>query len=73
MVRFSTVFPYRNVAKGDYEVVAQLPVRDGEFQYRIKSNSESHQRVVKEDELEGRPQQGGQSNNPGRGSYFTPL
>jgi hypothetical protein len=51
MVRFSTLRPRRNAAKGDYEVMAQLPAQDGEFQYRIQSNYESHQRVAREDEL----------------------
>jgi len=53
MVRFSETFPYRrNVAGGNYEVLAQLPTRDGELQYRIKSDREPYQRVVKEGELE---------------------
>jgi hypothetical protein len=53
MVRFSETFPYRrNVAGGNYEVLAQLPARDGELQYRIKSDREPYQRVVKEGELE---------------------
>lgn len=51
-VRLSKGFPFRNAAGGTYEVLAQLPARDGEFQYRIKSEREPYQRVVKEDELE---------------------
>jgi hypothetical protein len=39
-------------AEGDYEIVRQLPDEDGEFQYRIKSMREPHERVVKESDLE---------------------
>ena len=45
-------FPYRKAVAGDYEVLSQLPSRDGEFQYRIKSCGEPYERVVKESELE---------------------
>jgi hypothetical protein len=41
----------RDVARGAYEVTKQLPERDGQFEYRIKSSSEPHERVVKESEL----------------------
>jgi len=41
----------RNAARGTYEVVAQLPERDGQFEYRIKSPGEPHERVVKESDL----------------------
>ena len=34
--------------RGVFEVVRLLPPRDGEFQYRIKSVDEPHERVVKE-------------------------
>jgi hypothetical protein len=33
-------------------VLSQLPSRDGELQYRIKSSREPYERVVKEGELE---------------------
>jgi len=52
MVRLNRAFPLRNALPGAYEVLAQLPERDGEFQYRIKSDREPYQRIVKEDELE---------------------
>ncbi len=39
------------VADGAYTVIAQLPERDGKLQYRIKSDREPYERVVKEDEL----------------------
>jgi hypothetical protein len=43
----------RNAAIGTYEVLRQLPSGDdGERQYRLKSASESHERVAKESELE---------------------
>lgn len=52
MVRLNRAFPLLNALPGPYEVLAQLPERDGEFQYRIKSDREPYQRIVKEDELE---------------------
>jgi hypothetical protein len=51
-VRFSYNHSNRNAADGSYEVVRQLPYGEGEFQYRIKSAREQHERVVKESELE---------------------
>jgi hypothetical protein len=38
-------------AEGGYVVTKQLPERDGEFEYRIKSLSEPHERVARESEL----------------------
>ena len=52
MVRLSRAIPLRNAAAGYYEVLAQLPERDGDLQYRIKSDREPYQRIVKEGELE---------------------
>ncbi len=43
---------FRNAVVGDYKVLSQLPSRDGELQYRIKSSREPYERVVKEGELE---------------------
>jgi len=51
-VQFSRGFPSREAAAGDYEVLCRLPRRDGEYQYRIKSAREPHERVVKESELD---------------------
>lgn len=51
-VQISKVVPLRNAASGLYEILARLPERDGEFQYRIKSQREPYQRIIKEDELE---------------------
>jgi hypothetical protein len=45
-------FPPRKAAPGPYKVVAQLPERDGQFQYRIKSGCEPFYRTVNETELE---------------------
>jgi hypothetical protein len=41
----------RNVPGGAYEIVQRLPENNGEFEYRIKSATESHQRVARESEL----------------------
>ena len=46
----STTFN-RDAARGAYEVVAQLPEREGQFEYRIKSRGEPHERVAKESDL----------------------
>ena len=43
--------PSRNVPRGSYKVIKQLPEINGEFQYRIKSMKEPHERVVRESEL----------------------
>jgi len=50
-VTFVVSFPIRSAAGGGYVVTRQLPQRDGEFEYRIKSISEPHERVVRESEL----------------------
>jgi hypothetical protein len=41
----------RSAAGGSYVVTKQLPERDGEFEYRIKSVSKPHERVARESEL----------------------
>jgi hypothetical protein len=51
-VRLCKRFPARKAASGPYKVVAQLPERDGQFQYRIKSGCEPFYRTVAESELE---------------------
>ena len=38
----------RNVPGGVYEVTKQLPHNGREFEYRIKSANEEHERVVRE-------------------------
>ena len=41
----------RNVPGGIYEVIKELPENRGEFEYRIKSTKEPHERVARESEL----------------------
>lgn len=41
----------RSAAGGSYVITRQLPERNGEFEYRIKSVSEPHERVAGESEL----------------------
>jgi hypothetical protein len=43
----------RNVPGGSYEIIKKLPERDGEFEYRIKSMNEPHERAARESELTG--------------------
>jgi hypothetical protein len=42
---------FRSAARGTYEIVALRPAEDGSTQYRIKSRSEAHERVVSESDL----------------------
>ena len=41
----------RNVPGGAYIVTKKLPERDGDFEYRVKSVNEPHERVVGESQL----------------------
>jgi len=52
-----TVFLEQSIAApgGAYVVTKRLPERYGEFEYRIKSASEPHERVVRESELSATP------------------
>jgi hypothetical protein len=52
VVRLSKRYPPRKAAPGPYSVVAQLPERDGQLQYRIKSGFEPFYRTIAENELE---------------------
>ena len=52
MVRLNKRARPRNAAPGPYKVFAQLPERDGQFQYRVKSGYEPFYRTVTENELE---------------------
>jgi hypothetical protein len=38
--------------RGAYVVTAKLPERDGQFEYRIRSALEEHERMVRESELQ---------------------
>jgi hypothetical protein len=60
MYRFKigdTVFLERSLAVpgGAYVITRQLPEHDGEFEYRIKSAREAHERVVRESQLSASP------------------
>jgi hypothetical protein len=52
VVHLSKRYPPRKAAPGPYNVVAQLPERDGQLQYRVKSGYEPFYRTVTENELE---------------------
>ena len=41
----------RNIPGGVYEVTRKLPENGGEFEYRIKSPNESHERVARESDM----------------------
>ena len=42
----------RYASGGVYVVIKQLPESAGEYEYRIKSTNEPHERIVRESELE---------------------
>ncbi len=43
----------RKVPDGSYAIIKKLPESRGEFEYRIKSMNEPHERVARESELTG--------------------
>jgi hypothetical protein len=51
-----TVFLHRspllNMPDGAFVVTRRLPERDGEFEYRVKSATEPHERVVREMQMQ---------------------
>jgi len=50
------LFPTRlDVSGGAYVVIKRLPMRNGEFEYQIKSVTELDERVVRESELRPNP------------------
>ena len=51
VVRLCRSLALPNVADGAYTVLSLLPERDGSYQYRVKSEREPYERVVKEDDL----------------------
>ena len=53
-LRFSPSLGEDSRRKGCYKVVRQLPETGGIFQYRIKSETDGHERVVREDQTERR-------------------
>jgi hypothetical protein len=42
---------FRSAARGHYEIVSLRPAEGGSPQYRIKSKSETHERIVAENDL----------------------
>jgi hypothetical protein len=38
--------------RGAYVVIAKLPEREGEFEYRIRNMNKQHERVARESELQ---------------------
>ena len=42
----------RNLPGGVFKITKQLPESAGEYEYRVKSINEPHERVVRESELE---------------------
>jgi hypothetical protein len=52
-----TVFLEQSIAVpgGAYVLTKRLPERNSEFEYRIKSANEPHERVVRESELSASP------------------
>jgi len=45
----------RNLPGGRYEITRQLPESAGEFEYRVKSANEPHERVVQQRDLTKAP------------------
>lgn len=41
----------QNLPGGAYIITKKLPQRDGEFEYRVKSMNEPHERVARESQL----------------------
>ena len=52
---FLTASLHLNIPGGAYVVTKKLPERNGEFEYRVKSANELHERVVRESELSNVP------------------
>jgi hypothetical protein len=53
-LRFSPGLGEDRKSKGHYQVVRQLPEIGNMFQYRIKSEMDGQERVVREDQIERR-------------------
>lgn len=51
-VRIFRGLPNKSAAEGEYKVVRLLPDNGTELQYRVKSDREPYERVVKESDLE---------------------
>ena len=44
-----------DIPRGAYVVTKKLPERDGEFEYRVKSDTEPHERIVSESQVSDVP------------------
>lgn len=42
---------FRPAAKGTYQIISLRPIEGEDVQYRIKSGSEAHERVISESDL----------------------
>jgi hypothetical protein len=42
-----------SAARGLYQITQRMPAEDGEYNYRIKSPNEAHERIANESELIG--------------------
>ena len=51
MVRFSPGSQMQATLRGTYTIVRLLPAEHNDQQYRIKSTTDGHERVVKESQL----------------------
>jgi hypothetical protein len=71
-VHLSKCLPFRNAALGPFKVTAQLPERDGQLQYRVKSGCEPFYRTVRENELESDVESNGQPAVASRSSAREP-
>ena len=45
--------PHSDAPRGTYEVTKRLPHNGQEYEYRIKSSQEQHERTAKESQLSG--------------------
>jgi hypothetical protein len=50
-VRFSPDRNQEGTARGSFKIVRLLPEEASVFQYRVKSQSDGHERVAREDQL----------------------
>jgi len=50
-VRFSPDRNQENSGRGSFKIVRLLPEEASVFQYRVKSQADGHERVVREDQL----------------------
>ena len=75
VVTFIPDWILRSAAPGDYKIVGEMPERDGDRMYRIKSPLEEHERVVGESLLvrsQGHLPDGAMAQRARRGSITLP-